>query len=464
MIDSRVRYLFNNTVVFAISNFGTKLISFFLVPLYTYTLTVSDYGVADLVTTVTFVLAPMLTLNLSDAVMRFPLDGDSNPDRIISVGLFAIACATGVGLLVIPAASLFPSIAEYSVFMYSYCIATAVFSMMQAFLRGLEELRAFAVSNILNTALTALLNIAFLVVLDWGVSGYLLAYIISMIVSSMYAGFKAGMIRRFANLRFDLPLFKEMAKYAVVLIPNTFMWWIINSSSRVVVTAMLGTVATGMIAVAYKLPSIISVLSNTFTQAWSYSAIREDGSSDCDEFTSRVFDRLVVAAGIITVLLLAGIKWITELYVSPAYAEVWKYSTWLILGNLFLTLGSFLGASYSVHKDSMGYLVSGTIGAIVNLLLMFTLIPLLGLTGSVIASCLSYFVVFVYRFFDTRKYVSIRISLRKHIPMVVSIVVLMTMSSLTGDMNPIAAAVMVLVVLCSYGSSVYDAIRSRGLL
>ena len=72
MVQSRARYLLNNTLIFALNNIGTKLITFFLVPLYTYTLAAAEYGVADLVTTITFVLAPILTLNLAESVARFP--------------------------------------------------------------------------------------------------------------------------------------------------------------------------------------------------------------------------------------------------------------------------------------------------------------------------------------------------------------------------------------------------------
>ena len=106
MADSRSKYLFNNTVIFALGNFGTKLISFFLVPIYTYTLSVADYGTADLVTTISFVLGPMLTLNLSDAVMRFPLDKKGNDNQILTVGITALVFAYVVGLLMIPMARL----------------------------------------------------------------------------------------------------------------------------------------------------------------------------------------------------------------------------------------------------------------------------------------------------------------------------------------------------------------------
>lgn len=409
MNESRSRYLLGNTLIFGISNFGTKLISFFLVPLYTYTLTVSDYGTADLITSITIVLAPILTLGLSDAVMRFPLDEGSDHNKILTVGIAAVFFASVAGLIILPLASRYREISEYAPLMYLYCVSTASMSMFQAFLRGTERLREFAISNILCTLFTAGFNILFLVIFEWGVSGYLLAYSLAMLLTTIYSIAVGGVILRLKALKFDKTTFIQMAKYSIPLIPTVFMWWIISSFDRIVVAAMLGTVANGLLAVAYKLPSIISVISNTFTQAWSYSAIREDGSDDRDAYSSFVFNRLVAAAGMITALLLAVIQPVTSLYVSADFASAWHYSAWLLVANFFMTVGNFLGAFYTAHKDGIGFLVSSAIGACLNALVLFILVPVVGLYGSVIASLSCYVVVFIYRYKDTRKYASISI-------------------------------------------------------
>ena len=52
---------------------------------------------------------------------------------------------------------------------------------------------------------------------------------------------------------------KEMIRYSIVLIPNTFMWWIMNSSDRVMVTYMIGAAANGIYAVSYKLPTLVLI-------------------------------------------------------------------------------------------------------------------------------------------------------------------------------------------------------------
>lgn len=46
-MDQKYKYLGKNTIIFAISSFGTKVLSFLLVPLYTAVLTTAEYGIAD---------------------------------------------------------------------------------------------------------------------------------------------------------------------------------------------------------------------------------------------------------------------------------------------------------------------------------------------------------------------------------------------------------------------------------
>ena len=151
----------------------------------------------------------------------------------------------------------------------------------------------------------------------------------------------------------------------------------------------------------------------------------------------------------------ALIEPVTRVYVSPDYAVAWKYSTWLLLGNFFLTLGSFLGASYTVHKDSLGYLISGSLGAILNLLIMLPLVPIVGLYGSVEATCVSYFAVFAFRLWDTRKYVRITVD-KKIFSSIGILLVLLMVSPLFGSLYlPVSVSAILVAVFLNQKSISY---------
>ena len=206
-----------------------------------------------------------------------------------------------------------------------------------------------------------------------------------------------------------------MIKYSFVLIPNTFMWWIINSSDRVLITALLGAAANGIYAVSYKIPSVVSVIASIFNQAWGYSAIHEDESEDRDRYSNTVYKGLVAVSVVSGIALLLVMKPLMRVYVEASYFEAWRYTPFLIIGNVFMTTGTFLASWYTVNKDSKGYLFSATCGAVVNVVLNLSLIPFLGITGSALATCVSYITVFVYRALDTKKYITIEVMSSRYV-------------------------------------------------
>ena len=126
--------------------------------------------------------------------------------------------------------------------------------------------------------------------------GYLLAYIIANYIVAIYAIIAGKGYKAFSFHNIDRCKLKEMIRYSVVLIPNTFMWWIMNSSDRVMVTYMIGAAANGIYAVSYKLPTLVSTLTGIYNQAWSYSAIREEGTSDETEYNNKMFKTLSAIA------------------------------------------------------------------------------------------------------------------------------------------------------------------------
>lgn len=413
--QKRNKYLLKNTVIFSIGNFGTKIISFFLVPLYTNILTTREYGTVDLIYTIGMVLVPLLTLNIGESIMRFALDKDADCDKIMSTGITILIFGAIIGLLILPIANLFENVSNYSIYIYLYTLTLAFSQIFLCYLRGKEFLLKYSIGNIIQSLTIAIFNIIFLIGMKKGIEGYLMAYILANVCTGLY-GFWAGKVNLvIKKYSIDIELSKNMIKYSVVLIPNSFMWWIMNSSDRMMVSAMISVTANGVYAVAYKIPTLLSTITTIFNQAWSYSAIREDESEDKEEYNNRVYDNLVTIVIVVATGLLMIMKPFLSVYVGKEYYAAWHYVPYLIVGFVFMTLGSFIAISYTVHKDSMGFLISGTVGAIINLILNFILIPMMGVSGAAFATCISYFGVFVYRIKDTQKYIKLRVFKRKQI-------------------------------------------------
>src|SRR3712207_8183919 len=73
-MKNRYKELLSDTLVIGLGNFTTKLIYFFLMPIYTMAMTASEFGEADLLNNLAALLLPVFTLSIAEGVFRFVLD------------------------------------------------------------------------------------------------------------------------------------------------------------------------------------------------------------------------------------------------------------------------------------------------------------------------------------------------------------------------------------------------------
>lgn len=271
--EKRNRYLVKNTAIFAVGNLAPKIIAFFMVPIYTNVLNTSEYGIVDLINTISMIAIPFLILNISESIMRFSLDKGADYNKIMSVGLVIALLSVLIGFFFIPISRSFDGIKDYVWMIYFYTISLGLSQIFLSYLRGTERLIQFSIGNIIQTLAIGGLNVFFLCNLKLQIKGYFGAYILANLITCIYAFWIGNIKNVIRNFNIDTALAIRMIKYSFVLIPNTFMWWIINSSDRIMVTAMIGAAANGIYAISYKIPSMIQIFSNIFNQAWTYSAI-----------------------------------------------------------------------------------------------------------------------------------------------------------------------------------------------
>ncbi|MED9887118.1 MAG: polysaccharide biosynthesis C-terminal domain-containing protein, partial [Oscillospiraceae bacterium] len=199
--------------------------------------------------------------------------------------------------------------------------------------------------------------------------------------------------------------------YSIPMIPTTVFWWITSVSDRYMVTAYLGVDANGIYAVSYKMPTILSLVSSIFMEAWQFSAVSEAQGSRREHI--RFFSK--VWCSFQSVMFLAGACIIAfavpEIHVltTEQYYGAWLYVPVLGMAMVFSAFVSYLGSVYMVEKRSKRTFFTSMIGAVLNIALNFLLIPSkLGVQGAAIATCASYFVVFVIRAVDARKFIPFR--------------------------------------------------------
>lgn len=399
MASQRMRELSLNTALFAVSTFGSKLVSFLLLPLYTSVLSTADYGSVDLVTSTVSLLIPVLTLNVQDAVLRFGLGHDAEPEEVLSVGLRAYAggaCLLLLVLSVLEGLDILPIDGAYVVYLFAMFMLGALNNILTMYLKSLGHIRVLVVSGVGSTLVTCVLAIFLLVVLGVGVVGYMAA----MVAGSLFAVLTLLVAVRVPRSLVARPrpgLFLEMVAYSAPLIANSVAWWVNDVSDRYVVTLVCGAAANGVYAVAFKVPSILSTLQSVFYSAWSISAIKEFDKEDSDGFLGRMYGTYSGAMSLAcSVIMLLDVPLARILY-SNEFFEAWRYVPFLLVGVFLNGMALFQGCIFSAARRSREVSLTTLVGAAASLASCISLTVLIGPIGAAVATMVGYLFTWIVR-------------------------------------------------------------------
>ena len=407
--DKYIR-LVRDTGIFAVGALGSKLVLFFLVPLYTNYMTEAEYGISDLVFTVAQLVMPFFSVCIFDSIVRFGLAKNTKPLNVLLNGL--LVCLGGGVLLfaVTPCFGLYPAIAEWKWFLSIYVFFSMINSVTMNYLKVKDLNRLYAILSILQALSLAGLNIIFLCYASLGVSGYLLSVLISCGLNAGVSFIAGGLLRDLRSATLDCNLLKEMVLFAAPLILNSVSWWVIQSSNKIMIDIMLGASALGVFTVATKIPSIINVMISIFSQAWGLSSFREIETTNDTGFYSNVLNVYQSIAFGASLLLLIVAKPFMLIYVGEDFFEAWRYLPLLLVSASFSAVASYYATMYSALKKNVNNMVTTSISAVVNIVASLLGIYFFGLWGAVIGTALSYVVLVIVRIFDVKRYVPLRLN------------------------------------------------------
>lgn len=399
-----------NTLLFTISNFGTKIISFLLVPLYTYVLSTEVYGKLDIVAITVQLIVPIMTLNIHEAVLRFCLDKGHEPLQVVKIAIRIAMIATavlGAGVIIVYNLPFFHLSLMYSVYLYLLFIANAFNNIFAMYLKAVNKVKLLVFCGLLNTLITCLLNVVLLLWVKIGVLGYLIANISGTMLAIVLMVTFGGVLKS-VKVRVPKGVFKAMTLYSLPLIANSIAWWLNNASDRYIIAFFCGAAVNGVYAVAYKIPTILSTVQNVFYNAWSISAITEFDKDDSDGFIGNVYmtySCVSVLGG--SVLLICNVFIAYVLY-SKEFFTAWHYVPPLLVGAVFNGIALFEGCIFAAVKKTKEVSVSTVLGAIVNIVLNFALIPLIGALGAAIATMAGYIAIWIIRTIQMREIIRIK--------------------------------------------------------
>lgn len=401
----KYKKLLSNTLILSVGTFASKLLVYFLMPLYTAILSKEQYGTADLITNAANLLIPFCCIGITHGVFRFAADEEEDNKTVFSSGLSVLLMTSAVFLLLSPIISLIPYFEGYAWLIVFYVLSSNVHTLCKEYIRAKGMMKLYAFQGILGTALTIAFNLLFLIPMNLGVTGYVLSVAVADALGSVFLFLYAKLYKDFSFRFVSKSKIKQMLKYSLPMMPTTIIWWITNVSDRFVVTYICGEGENGLYSAAYKIPTIIALVAGVFNEAWQISAISE--SKDREEvsnFFSEVFERYQAILFLGCSMLIPFTPLATKILLNESYFEAWSFMPVLLVATVFSSLVTFIGTIYTVKKKTTMSLFTAAFGAILNIILNILMIPTMGAQGAGIATAISYFAVFVFRAIHSKSF------------------------------------------------------------
>ena len=221
--------------IYTIGVFGTRIITFLMIPLYTYFVeNPSNYGVWDLCLQATIFLLPLSTLQMREAAFRFLYDEDVNSQKTKIISFIFRTLISNLVIIALSVAAL--SIVwdfKYLWLTFLLLFSSSFHDVMCQVSRGLKRNDIYVSCNILNAFLVALLSVLFVALLKMDVEGIFWANIISRLCICVYLQFRLHILSRYVKISVNCrEIGKEIIKYSLPLIPTSMCWLVTTVSDR----------------------------------------------------------------------------------------------------------------------------------------------------------------------------------------------------------------------------------------
>lgn len=420
---NKYKKLAQNTVIFAIGSFGSKILLLLLTRLYSANYNPDDTATKALLEQTANFIIPIITFSIAEAVIRYGLDREYDKREVFTGACITELVGMAFLLLCAPVLGFLPYTKGYLPYLIAFIMASSFRQLSSQFVRSRDMTRLFALDGILATGTLFFFNILFIATLHMGVQGFMLASIFSDMLSGIFLWITAK-IWKFLDFRHAVnpDIIRTMLRFSIPMIPTAVLWIITGFSDRLFVRYMdgfaissdVGAAAAGIYEYASKVPNLISMVSTIFFQAWNMSAITEQNSKDKGVFYHRIFSAyqafmfLGAAFMIVFVHLLSAI--LIDYTTYPEYTRCYLYTPVLIIAVVMMSFDQFLSSVYVATQKTSHSMWTALIAAGTNIILNILLIYHWGIHGAVVATFASYFVCYLVRIVDTRKLIYFKVS------------------------------------------------------
>lgn len=403
---SRAKLLIENFLAYGLINVLNKVIPLLLLPVITRLLSnPSDFGVYDMYNLIVNFGSPLVMLGIYDAMFREYFekeDGTYRKNVTATANKIILMTSIIVSFILIIFNQNFSNLFFGESIYGGIVILSAVqliFSANSTIIAAptrIQNKRKIYVISGLTQSLTYYILAIILIYLGYSYYGMIYANIISTIIIVIF--FWKINNKFFTLGKFDKKIAKELLKIGLPLLPTFLIYWVFNSMDRIMITKMLGTTELGIYAVGSKVASISTLIYGAFAGGWQYFAFSTMRDNDYKKMMGKIWEVMFVISSCFFV----GAFLFKDLIFNMLFVGEYRLGVvvfpYLLFAPLLQMLYQILSTQFQVEKKTYFSPIMLLIGALVNLVLNFYLIPLIGVKGAAIATFMGFAISLVITF------------------------------------------------------------------
>lgn len=387
-----------NMLVYGFGSIISKLVPLLILPVVTRLMPGTTYfGLNDMSNTVLQFGSEVAVIGMYDAMYRlfFEKEDEKFKKEICSTTLlFTLTMSLIVCVLMIVGKDLiakyFFKDTQYSYLVYITAVTvlvSATNAIVSAPTRMQNKRKVFLVTNTISPILSYSITIPLIL------TGH---YVIALPLAALIAGVSMEAIFWVLNKSwFDIKLFKKeylkpLLMIAIPLFPNFLIYWIFNSSDKVMITNILDVGEAGIYSVGSKLGHASQLIYTAFAGGWQFFAFSTMKEKDQVGSNSRIFEYLGIISYAATAFICAISYSFFKIVFAEQYLVGYVISPYLFLAPLLQMLFQVAANQFLVVKKTWPNMLILMPGVIINVILNLTLIPVIGIEGASIATLIGY--------------------------------------------------------------------------
>lgn len=406
-----------DSINFSFANIFIKALNIILIPIYVRLLTFEDYGIFELLTTLTIILVVVISLEVNQSILRFVADTSDNScdnNAYIRTGLHIILVSSVIFILLVYHFA--PSISNLLFKTHIYSKIIQISSWIISFqslnysisvIYRAEKNFFYAIRHSIVTALsTGSLSLLLLVNSSGSLESLLLGQAMGGLLAFLFGIFY---LHNKLSFTFDINIAKRMLVFSVPLVFSGVALHLSSFADRIIINELLSLESLATYGIAAKAASIITILISGLGATLSPHFISTWNSSAGKQNLAKIFLIYLFISVLLLIFLYIFGKFIIIFLGTSAAIGGKKVLIILASSSIISGLNIFLfGLIKAMKTKLLAIIYSFT--AILNVYLNYILINSNGIEGAASATLISTSVGFLIHYYLSSNYIKLPFS------------------------------------------------------